>query len=157
MNVLDYEVEPLVDCVDTDMNVVAFIRATTMIRHRDAVKDFLACGMYPFSAGFGFKGVTDGTTTVLKVVVPLLVFPVESVSVENTHHFLAKVEVDAERILGSYGPKEHEACIAVKLPNGGRLNRVFEQMGVAYALHPLPGIHVVATARKLTPRGRWLR
>jgi hypothetical protein len=65
---------------------------------------------------------------------------VEPVSAEDAGRFLAKVETNVERILGSYGPKEHDALMTAKLPNGGRLNWVFEKMGVPYAPRPLPGI-----------------
>jgi hypothetical protein len=49
--------------------------------------------------------------------------------------------------LRSFGPREYDAVMAVKLLNGGRLNHVFEQMGVAYAPHPLPGSKASQTAR----------
>jgi hypothetical protein len=75
MSVLDYEVEPLVDCPDTDVNNVAFIWATTTLRGHAAAEEFLACGMYPLSVGFGFKNVIDDTTTMSMVVVPLPIFP----------------------------------------------------------------------------------
>jgi hypothetical protein len=55
MSVLDYEVEPSVDCLDTNVNDVAFVRATDMIRGHDTVEEFLACGMYLLSVSFGFK------------------------------------------------------------------------------------------------------
>jgi hypothetical protein len=40
---------------------------------------------------------------------------------------------------GSFGPREYDALVAANIPNGGRLNRVFEHMGVLYAPRPLPG------------------
>jgi hypothetical protein len=40
MSALDYEVEPSVDCPDNNVNDVAFIRATTMIEGRDAIRVF---------------------------------------------------------------------------------------------------------------------
>jgi hypothetical protein len=55
MSALDYEVEPLVECPDIDVNYVAFIRATTMIGGHNVVEDFLACGLYPLT--------TDHATT----------------------------------------------------------------------------------------------
>jgi hypothetical protein len=119
-----------------------------LIRGHDAIEEFLACKMYLLVADFGFKNVTDGTTIMSKVVVPFPIFPVESLSTENTHHFLAKVETDAEPILGSYGPKEHDVCIVMKLLNGGHLNRVFKKMGVAYAPHLMSGIDAFAAAMR---------
>jgi hypothetical protein len=74
MSALEYEVEPVVHCSDIDVNDVAFVRATTMIRSHDAVKEFLVCEMYPLSVGLSFKNVTDNATVVTKVVVPLPVF-----------------------------------------------------------------------------------
>jgi hypothetical protein len=74
MSALDYEVEPSVDCPDTDFNDVAFIRATTMIGGHDVVKEFLAGRMYPLSVGFDFKNLSNGTTAMSKVVVPLPIF-----------------------------------------------------------------------------------
>jgi hypothetical protein len=32
------------------------------------------------------------------------------------------VETEAERVLGSFGPRECDALIAANVPNGGRLN-----------------------------------
>jgi hypothetical protein len=46
--------------------------------------------------------------------------------------------MEAEKVLGSFGPKEYDALCMVNIPNGGHLNRVLEQMGVSYASHPLP-------------------
>jgi hypothetical protein len=94
--------------------------------------------MYQLASSFGFKGVTLSTTPVLKVRTPLPVFLVETVSVENARRVLVEVEMEADKILGSFGPKEYDILTTAKLPNGGRLNCGFEQMGLAYAPCPLP-------------------
>jgi hypothetical protein len=72
------------------------------------------------------------------------------IALENTSQFLAKVEMDVEWTIGNYGPKEHEACVNAKLPNGGCLNRVFEHMGIAYTLclEPVTEAFVVATRKQ---------
>jgi hypothetical protein len=75
MSVLGYQVEPLVYIPDTNSNDVAFVQAVKMIRGHDVVEEFLACGLYPLSASFSFDEVSDGTTAMSKVVVPLPVFP----------------------------------------------------------------------------------
>jgi hypothetical protein len=67
MSVLDYTVEPEVECLDDDLNDVAFVRAITTIGGRDAVEEFVACKMFPLASGFGFKDVTIGMTPVLKI------------------------------------------------------------------------------------------
>jgi hypothetical protein len=104
--------------------------------------------MYPLASGFGFRDVAIGTTAVSKVETPLPIFTMEAISAEGADHFLAKVEMDAEKVLGSYGPREHDALMTVKLPNGGRINQVFEQMGVPYAPRLLPGTEAFQIATK---------
>jgi hypothetical protein len=48
------------------------------------------------------------------------------------------VELGAENVVGSYDRAERDACVNA-LPNGGRLNRVFEKAGVTYGPRPKPG------------------
>jgi hypothetical protein len=139
MSVLDYTVEPEVECPDDDLNDVAFIQATTTIGGRDVVEEFVACKMFPLASGFNFKDVTVGMTLVSKVWTSLLLFLVELVPVGDVDRVLPEVETEAERFLGCFEPREHDALMTMKLLNGGCLNRVLEQMGVAYALCPLPG------------------
>jgi hypothetical protein len=62
MSALDYTVEPEVDYPDSDANVTAFVWATATIGGRDAVEEFLACGMYPLASSFSFLDVAVGTT-----------------------------------------------------------------------------------------------
>jgi hypothetical protein len=58
MSVLDYTVEPEVECSDDDTNNVAFVQATTTIGGQDAVEEFVACKMFPLASSFGFKDVS---------------------------------------------------------------------------------------------------
>jgi hypothetical protein len=67
MSVLDYVVEPEVECPDDDMNDASFVRATTTIGGRDAAEEFMVFKMYPLASGFGFRGVTIDTTPMSKV------------------------------------------------------------------------------------------
>jgi hypothetical protein len=137
---LDYVVEPEVECSVDDPNDAAFVRATTTIGGRDAVEEYVACKMYQLSVNFGFKSVVVGLTAVSKVETPLPLFVVGRVSVEHTERVLAEVETKAEKVLGSFGPREHNALVLVNIPNGGCVNCVFEQMGVSYAPRPLPEV-----------------
>jgi hypothetical protein len=147
MSALDYVVEPKLDCPNDDANDVAFIRATNTIGSREVVEEFVACKMYPLASSFGFKGVTLGTTPVSKVRTPLPVFLMEMVFVENASRVLVEVEMEAERILDFFGPKEYDALSMTRLLNGGRLNRIFERMGLAYALRALPDSEASQAAR----------
>jgi hypothetical protein len=56
--------------------------------------------------------------------------------------------MEAERILGSFVLKKHGALKTVNLPNGGRLNHDFEQMGMAYAPSPLLGTEASQAVRE---------
>jgi hypothetical protein len=62
MSMLDYAVEPEVECLDNDPNDTAFIQASTTI------EEYLACKMYPLAASFGFESVPLGMTPLLKVL-----------------------------------------------------------------------------------------
>jgi hypothetical protein len=52
---------------------------------------------------------------------------------ETEAQFLARLELEAENVVGGYGLTKHDACIK-SLPNGGHPNWVFEVAGVAYGL-----------------------
>jgi hypothetical protein len=148
MSAPDYVVEPDVECPDDDPNDVAFVRATATIRGQDAIEEFMACKMYPLASGIGFKGVTIGMTHVSKDWTLLPVFPVGAVSTEGASCLLAEVETEAERILGSFRLKEYDALSTVNLPNGGHLNHIFEQIGLAYAPRPLPWTEAFLAAKE---------
>jgi hypothetical protein len=77
----------------------------------------------------------NGETLVSKVVVALPEFPLARFEGESNYHFLVRVELGAENVVGGYSRTEHDVYIKVLL-NGGRFNRVFEKAGVAYAPHP---------------------
>jgi hypothetical protein len=138
MSELDFAVEPKVECSDDDPNDTAFVQAIAAIRGRDVVEEYVACKMIPLAIGFGFKSMSVGMTLVSKVETCLPQFTMGTIAVEHADHFLVDVETDAERVLGSFGPREYDALTVANIPNSGHLNRVFEQIGVSYAPHPLP-------------------
>jgi hypothetical protein len=126
MSALDYTVEPEVECPNDNASDATFIRVTVTIGGWDTVEEFVACKMYSLASSFGFSGVTIGTTPMLKVQMPFPLFPIEMVSTEDGSRVLAEVEMEAEIILGSFRSNEHDALKMEKLPNGGRLNHIFE-------------------------------
>jgi hypothetical protein len=65
-------------------------------------------------------------------------FAVENVAVEHVDRVLAEIEMQAERVLGSFGPKEYDALGTANIPKGGLLNRVLEHIGVSYASRSVP-------------------
>jgi hypothetical protein len=148
MSALDYTVEPEVECLEDDVNDAAFVQVIATIGGWDVVEEFVACKMYPLASNFGFSGVTTGTIPVWKIQMPLPLFLIETISTENGCCVLAEVETEVKRILGIFGPKEHDALEMAKLPNGGLLNHVFEQMGAAYAPRLLPRTEAFQVVRE---------
>jgi hypothetical protein len=117
MGELDYAVEPEVECPDNDPNDDAFVQATATIGGYDGIEEYVACKMYPLAVAFGSKDVPFGMTPVSKVETTLLLFVVGAVTAEHVDHVLAENEMEAERVLGSFGPKEYEALVAANISN----------------------------------------
>jgi hypothetical protein len=126
MSELDYAVEPEVECPDNDHNDAAFIRATSTIRGSDIVEEYVACKMYPLAAGFGFESAPLRTTPVSKVETPLPLFVVGTIATEHAYRVLVEIDTEAERVLGSFGPREYDALRMANISNGGHLNWVLE-------------------------------
>jgi hypothetical protein len=59
--------EPSFNCADDDSRYVAFVQATKFIRGRDAVEEFIACGIYPLATAAGFDIVATRTMPVSKL------------------------------------------------------------------------------------------
>jgi hypothetical protein len=75
---------------------------------------------------------------------------------EDDVQFLARVELEAECIVGSYTKAEHDACLA-HIRNECRLNHVFELARVAYGPCVVPGTDEfieVVRKRKLDAAGK---
>jgi hypothetical protein len=136
MGELDYAIEPEVECPDIDPNDAAFVQATAIIVGQDVVKEYVPCKIYPLAASFSFESVPFGMTPRSKVETPLPLFAVGIIIVEHADRFLAEVETEAKRVLRSFRPREYDTLMVMNILNGGRLNRVFEQMGVPYFARP---------------------
>jgi hypothetical protein len=122
MSELDYAINPEVEYPDNDPNDATFVRVTATIGGHDAIEEYVACKMYLLAAGFDFESVPLGTTPVSKVETLLPLFVVGPIAVEHADHFLAEVETEAERVLGSFGPREYDALGVANISNGGHLN-----------------------------------
>jgi hypothetical protein len=150
MGELDYAIESKVECPDSDPNDAAFVRVTITIRGHDAIVEYMMCKIFSLPTGFGFESVPLGTTLISKVETPLPLFIVGTIAAEHANHFLAKVNMETKKVLGSFGPREYDALRVANIPNGGCLNRIFEQIGISYFPHPQPG----SVAAQLTNRKR---
>jgi hypothetical protein len=97
------------------------------------------CKIFPLAASFGFESMPLRTAPVSRVETPHLLFAMGTIAAEYADHFLVEVETETEKVLGRFGPREYDALILANIPNGGRLNRVFEQMEFLYSPCPEPG------------------
>jgi hypothetical protein len=122
---LDFHTMSPFDCADDDSGDIAFVRATKFIVGRDAVEEFLACGVYSLAANVGFDRVVAGVTPVSKLKMPPPKFMAACKHDEDDIYFLVRIELDTEGIVASYTRVEHNACIT-SLRNRVHLNRVFE-------------------------------
>jgi hypothetical protein len=122
MGELDYAVEPEVQCPDDDPNDAAFVRATATFEGRDAIEEYVACKTYPLEVETALRLFAVGTIAVSKVETALRLFAVGTIAAEHANRVLAKIETKAERVMGSFGPREYGALMAANIPNGAHLN-----------------------------------
>jgi hypothetical protein len=93
-----------------------------------------------------------------KLSVPMSDFLITGLLEETNGQFYARVELAMTNIIGRYTHGEHKVSIEA-LPNGSRVNRVFEHAGMPYRPRLEPSSMVNAEAaknRKKTPvLGPW--
>jgi hypothetical protein len=68
---LNFMMEPPFECPDDEIGDPAFVKATRTIGGRDDVEEYMACGLFPLSASFGFGEVADGEMPVSKLSTPM--------------------------------------------------------------------------------------
>jgi hypothetical protein len=144
---LDFQTKPPVDCPDHDSRDAGFVKVASSIGGRDAVEEYLACGISPLSASVSFRGITDGVSPVSRVRLPLTKFHAVRKDEEDDVQFLARVKLEAESVVDSYSRPKHDACVASVL-NRGRLNHVFELAAVAYGPWSVLGTEAYTEASK---------
>jgi hypothetical protein len=142
-----FSTETPFDCLDNNLSDDTFVRASKSIRGRDVVEDFVACGVWLLASSVSFDQVSVSVTLMSKLKVPLPMFVAALKDGEDDTKFLARVELEAKVIVGSYTRPENDACI-VGLQNNGHLNHVFELAGVAYGPHLVPDSDASTEASK---------
>jgi hypothetical protein len=152
MTRLDFVVEPSFKCPDDEAGDVAFIKATRAIGGRDAVEEYMACGLFPLSTSFNLGDIADGETPVWKLAVPLPKFLIARRIEEMNDGFRARVGLAATNVVGWYARGEDKVCVET-VQNRGRVNMVFEQAGVPYGPHLEPNSEVCEEAAKKRKSG----
>jgi hypothetical protein len=133
MSALNFRMKPSVQDLSDD----SFIWACKNIGGRDAVEEFISCGVWPLSAGVSFEHVKVGLTPASQLKVPLPHFSLLHEDGEDDPQLLVRVKQEARNIVGSYTHAEHEACIT-SLLNNDHLNHVLDVVGVSHEPCPVP-------------------
>jgi hypothetical protein len=147
MSKLESKMEPSYQCPDDEAGDVAFIKATHVIGGRNVVEEFMACELLPLSASFNLGEISEGETPVSRLIVCLPNFPVARHPDEMIDGFRARVQIAVVNVVGRYSCGEHKMCVEM-LPNGGRVNRVFEEADVLYEPRLETGSEVCEEAAK---------
>jgi hypothetical protein len=147
MSALNFCTKPISSDTTQDLNDDAFVWASQNIGGRDAVEEFLSCGVWPLSIGVDFEHVKVHFTQVSWLKIPLPNFPLRRKGEKDDVRFLPRVEQEAKNIVGGYTCVEHEACLA-SIPNNDRLNCVLKLAGVSYGPRPVPVSAEVLKKRK---------
>jgi hypothetical protein len=70
MSALKFHMKPSFNCPDDDLSDRAFVWASKYIDGRDAMEEFVPCGVWPLVAGVNFERVKVRETSVLKLKPP---------------------------------------------------------------------------------------
>jgi hypothetical protein len=103
---LDHMVEAPSECGPEDTNFAAFVEVTSIIRGRDAMEEFLACGLWPLSEKFGFP-VERRESPLSKVMAPVLQGNPIIGEQEPGDVFEARIVSAANVLVGNYNMTEH--------------------------------------------------
>jgi hypothetical protein len=147
MTTLDFVMEPSFKCPNDEAGDMAVIKATRTIGGRDDVEEYMACGLFPLSVGFNLVEIADGKTPLSKLVIPLPEFPISKCLEDMNDGLRARVELATMNVVDRYARKEHKVCVEM-VPNGDRVNKVFEQASVPYGPRLEPGSEVCEEATK---------
>jgi hypothetical protein len=123
MSTLKFHTKLSFNYPDDDLSGGDFFWASRCIGGRDAMEEFVSCGVWPLAAGINFEHVKVGEMPVSKLKVLLPKISLRRQDDEDDTELLARVEQEARIIVDSYTCTEHKACIA-GLQNNSRLNRV---------------------------------
>jgi hypothetical protein len=106
MNALDYLMEPVHSCAVYDVNAMAFEEATKITGGRDAVVEFLICGILPLSNNWSLE-IERAAAPLSKVIVPLPKAPMMIGGRETGAAFEMRIATMANQFVGNYRSVEH--------------------------------------------------
>jgi hypothetical protein len=129
VSALDFLTEVPHNCAVDDVNAMAFEEATKIIEGNDVVEKFLAYGIWLLSDGWDFE-VEKTELPLLKAIVLMQKVTDVFTARETEAMFEVRIASMTNQFIRNYSSTEHRACVGQL--HHGRLNRVFDLVGVNY-------------------------
>jgi hypothetical protein len=135
---LEVELSPeLTKASRSSASTAAFYQATCVITTRDALEEFVAADIWPCQPRWGSWAFKMQWLPGLYQNVRSPIFNVKRPTDKTDDEVVAEVEKKVIQMIGNFTHKEWE-CAQRILKHQGRVNRVFDEMGVAYSPRPVP-------------------
>jgi hypothetical protein len=93
-------------CGSEDVDLAAFVEATSLIGGQDTTEEFLASSLWPLGQQFGFETETK-ESLLSKVIVPMPRIMTAIGQRESEATFVARFEKVAKELVGRYNITEH--------------------------------------------------
>jgi hypothetical protein len=146
---LEVELSPeLTKASRTSANTSAFYQATRVITTRDALEEFAAADIWPCQPRWGSWAFKMQWLPGLDHDVRSPIFNVKRPTDKTDEEVVAEVEKRVVQMIGNFTHKEWE-CAQRIFKHQGRVNCVFDEMGVAYSPRPVPP----TAGKKMQPPG----
>jgi hypothetical protein len=126
----------------------AFYQVTCVITTRDALEEFVAADIWPFQPRWGSWAFKVQWLLGLDQNVRSPIFNVKRPVDKTDDEVVAEVEKKVVQMIGNFTHKKWE-CAQRIFKHQGRVNRVFDEMGVTYSPRPVP----LTASKKMQPPG----
>jgi hypothetical protein len=126
----------------------AFYQATCVITMRNALEEFVAADIWPCQPRWGSWAFKVQWLHGLDQNVRSPIFNIKQPADKTDDEVVAEVEKNVVQMIGNFTHKEWE-CAQRILKHQGRVNRVFDEMGVTYSPRPVPP----TASKKMQPPG----
>jgi hypothetical protein len=146
---LEVELSPeLTKASRSSASIGAFYQATCVITTCDALEEFVAADIWPCQPRWGSWAFKVQWLPGLDQNVRNPIFNVKRPTNKTDDEVVAEVEKKVVQMIGNFTHKEWE-CAQRILKHQGRVNRVFDEMGVTYSPQPVPP----TASKKMQPSG----
>jgi hypothetical protein len=115
MSCLNFRMKPSFECADDDLSDADFVWVLRNIGGWDTVEEFVSCDICPLAFGVSFERVKVGVMPVTKLKVPLPGFVVAREGDEDDIRLLARIEMEARVIVGSYTPRSTKLAMLCQI------------------------------------------